>query len=268
MKIYYFAFSILLGMASCQQNRPEKDSNSSDDQENTDPTDTTVVETEALKTYDYYGGTIGEYEEDVLIEINKDELALSGRYWYLKHGKPIQLQGDASSKANEWQLTEKSKNAVTGHMTLQLKGDSLIGQWYAPGKKSAVQKVVLKKISTSEAGQIEPKFEDFSFAKTISIYDYDTDESKDEEASDDIRLVRMGDYVLFQYFVIGSNAHFGHLHGLAKLQNPNKAMYYGEEGCELSMTFSKDQVVMAEDEDCSYMRGMRAHFGATLKRVN
>lgn len=274
MKRRYYALFFFLAFASCQQeaktdgNEPTKEKT---EQESTTESeivanDIALEEDEAPRTFDYYAGTIGLYGEDVLMEINQDELTLSGRYWYLKHGRQISIEGAASAKSSEWQLTESLNNVVTGYMTLQLENGTLTGQWYAPGKKSELQKVVMRKVLTSDTGQIQPKFEDFSRSKVITMYNSDTDEATEDDVSDDIRLVRIGEYVLFQYFVIGPNAHVGHINGLAKFKSKNKAIFTGEEGCQLSLDFSKNEVIIREDTSCSYYRGMRAHFDGTLKK--
>ncbi|GAB5417985.1 MAG: hypothetical protein Crog4KO_14380 [Crocinitomicaceae bacterium] len=269
MKRYYYTFLLAFIFTSCQQEAPsiEKEKSSEAPKEPTEFAQTTPTKKmEDLGVYDYFAGTIGLYGEDVLMEINQEELELTGRYWYLKHGKQIALEGVASAKSGEWQLKESVKNVVTGNMTLQWKDGKLTGQWYAPGRKSELQEVALEKVFTSENGPIQPNFETYKNTKTITIYNGETDE--EQEASDDIRLVRIGDHVLFQYFVIGTNAHVGHINGLAKMQGKNKAVFSGEEGCQLSLNFENNAVTILEDEDCSYYRGMRAYFEGTLKKVN
>ena len=268
MKLLYTLFAATL-LFSCQQSEDSKESNDTPDtsdkkeQESSEPK--VQEKEETPKSYDYYAGTIGLYGEDVLMEVNSDDNTITGRYWYLKHGKQIRLSGTTSAKGNEWQVAESVKNVVTGNMTLEVNGDELSGQWYAPGKKSELQEVKLQKVYHSDAGTIEPKFETYQFTKTISIYNGEEDE--EEEATDDIKLVRIGDYVLFQYFVIGHNAHVGHINGLAKMKDKNKAVFKGEDACELSLTFDGNEVTVMEEESCSYYRGMRAYFAGTLKKT-
>ncbi len=269
MKRYYYTFLLVFIFTSCQQEAPsEKNEKNTDAPKEHSEGEQSILneQPEETGTYDYFAGTIGLYGEDVLMEVNQDERELTGRYWYLKHGKQIALEGTASAKSGEWQLTESVKNVVTGNMTLQLNDAVLTGQWYAPGRKSELQEVTMKKVFTSQNGPIEPAFETYENSKTITVYNGETDE--EQEASDDIRLVRIGEYVLFQYFVIGTNAHVGHINGLAKMQGNDKAVFSGEEGCQLSLNFEKNAITILEDEDCSYYRGMRAYFEGTLKKVN
>lgn len=273
MKQTYYALLLFFVFASCQQevkteeNKQVKDNAEQELSSESEIVANDIEEDETPRTFDYYAGTIGLYGEDVLMEINQNELTLSGRYWYLKHGRQIAIQGEASAKSSEWQLTESLKNVVTGYMTLQLENGALTGQWYAPGKKSELQEVVMKKVFTSDNGQIQPEFEDFSRSKVITMYNGDKDEVTEEDASDDIRLVRIGDYVLFQYFVIGANAHVGHINGLAKFESKTKAIFKGEEECQLSLDFNGNEVTIREDENCSYYRGMRAYFDGTLTKM-
>ncbi|MCR9173608.1 MAG: hypothetical protein NXI10_13990 [bacterium] len=265
---FTYSLLLLLLLFSCQDENNDKNSESnkveSPSQDQESATQVESDEETELKSFDYYAGTIGLYGEDVLVEINTDKNEITGRYWYLKHGRQIQLNGTTSAKGNEWQMTESVKNVVTGHMTLEKNGDQLSGQWYAPGKESDIQEVELQKVYSSENGKITPNFETYLYSKTISIYNGEEDE--EETASDELRLVRIGDYVLFQYFVIGHNAHVGHINGLAKMVSKNKAIFKGEEGCELSLTFDGKTVTALEEESCSYYRGMRAYFSGTLTK--
>jgi hypothetical protein len=259
-------------LASCQQKKEQSSSDKPKESTSThiekvQPSAGTQEEdaiTEAPKSYDYYAGTIGLYGEDVLMEVHSNDNNITGRYWYLKHGRQIQLSGTKSGKGNEWQLQESVKNVVTGNMTLAVSENELTGQWYAPGKKSQLQEVRLQKVYHTPDGPMQPNFETYTFEHIISIYNGEEDEQ--EEAEDDIKLVRIGDYVLFQYFVIGHNAHVGHINGLAKMVSKNKAVFKGEDGCELSITFEGEKVSIVEEESCSYYRGMRAHFGGTLTK--
>lgn len=261
-----YAYYILLGiaLASCQQ-EAETEEQPKKEQEVRDQVaieDSTKVKT--TKTYDYYAGTIGLYGEDVLVEVCKEDLSISGGYWYLKHGKRIELSGSVAPKSSEWQLEESVKGVVTGNMTLQLSDDSLVGQWYAPGKRSELQPVVLRRVLDGNEGTFNPEFEEYERKKTITMYD--GSEDREEETSDDLKLVRIGEYVLFQYYVIGTNAHVGHINGLAKMTSDKKAVFKGEEACELTLSFGDDEVNVMEN-DCSYYRGMRAYFDGTLKKV-
>ncbi len=268
MKLLYTFLALVL-IVSCQQENETKESKNSpgelSKQEQESPQQEIKEKKETPKSYDYYAGTIGLYGEAVLMEVNADNNVITGRYWYLKHGRQIQLSGTTSAKGNEWQVEESVKNVVTGIMTLEITGDELSGQWHAPGKKSELQEVNLQKVYHTEEGRIDPKFENYTFSKTISIYNGEEDE--EEEVTDDLRLVRIGNYVLFQYFVIGHNAHVGHINGLAMFETKNKAIYKGENACELSMTFDGNKVTVVEEEDCSYYRGMRAYFEGTLTKV-
>ncbi|PWL23446.1 MAG: hypothetical protein DCO96_15975 [Fluviicola sp. XM-24bin1] len=267
MKLHYVLIALLF-VASCQQKaetEESKDQKDSKTQQKGDDDAPVIEEEEEPKSYDYYAGTIGLYGEDVLVEVNTDDNVVTGRYWYLKHGRQIELTGTTSAKGNEWQVKEKVKSVVTGNMTLQVSGDNLTGQWYAPGKESDLQEVNLQKVYHSEEGMIEPNFETYAFTHTIFIYNGEGED--EEEVTDDIKLVRIGDYVLFQYFVIGQNSHVGHINGLAKMEGKDKAVYLGEEGCELSMTFEGNDITLVEEESCSYYRGMRAYFGGTLTKT-
>jgi hypothetical protein len=51
------------------------------------------------------------------------------------------------------------------------------------------------------------------------------------------------------------------------MEGKDKAVYLGEEGCELSMTFEGNDITLVEEESCSYYRGMRAYFGGTLTKT-
>jgi len=262
---YYFLLLFGIFLASCSEDTEAKADKETKQQEKPEaPEKADSVTAETPKSYDYYAGAIGLYGEDVLLEINTKDLTIEGNYWYLKHGKRIKLKGTMAPKSNEWQIDESVKGVVTGHMTLRQKGDSLVGQWYAPGKESTLQSVALKRVLKGKEEKLSPDFETYERTKTITVYD--GTEDREEETTDDLRLVRVGDYVLFQYFVIGTNAHVGHINGLAEKISDNRAVFKGENNCELTLTFSGNQVVVSEN-DCSYYRGMRAYFDGALQKV-
>lgn len=266
---YTYALIALIILASCQQKDGkndvvEQETTSTESTQETQPKE--IEETPAApKSYDYYAGAIGLYGEDVLVEVNSEDNIITGRYWYLKHGREIQLEGTSSAKGDQWQIKETVKGVETGNMSLAVKGDEITGQWYAPGRSSDLQEVNLKKVYHSEVGKIEPEFEQYEFTKTITVFN--TEENEEVDVTDELRLTRIGEYILFQYEVTGTNAHSGHVNGLAKMDDSNKAMFTGEEGCKLSLSFKGNEVTVSEEDDCFYYRGMRAYFDGILTRV-
>jgi hypothetical protein len=258
-------------IASCQNDSvsSEKGKKNTQNQDKTTSENAqTLSESELIidtLEYSYFAGAIGLFEQEVLLELHCNEKTIEGAYWYLKHGKRIELKGSRSAKSNEWQLTERVKGKTTGHMTLVLKGDSLVGQWYAPEKKSEIQHVSLKRVLDNHAGKYDFTIDRYEREKQITMYD--GQEDREETVTDAFRMIRIEDALLFQYHVTGTNGHIGTIDGLAEFVSDNRAIFRGEYNCALTITFTKDQVTVIED-DCSYYRGARAYFDGALQKVN
>jgi len=205
----------------------------------------------------------------VILELSFSGDSIFGGYWYLKHGKKLTLTGKASPKSNQINLTESYKGKTTGKFVLINQEDSLVGSWVAPNNSATAQNVHLKRVLKDQESPFKPKFEKFVWEHEISIYNYNGEDEQSivrEMAEDDMNLVKIGDFVLFNYTVIGSNAHVGYISGLAPLKG-KKAIYKGEKPCELSIEFVNEKTIKTDEDDCSYYRGMRAYFQGELKKV-
>lgn len=262
--IYLLLTSLLL--ASCGESKPNSTKKDESNKDRIEETSIDTIPEEIDQIWDYYGGAIGLYGEDVVVEISVNRGEISGGYWYLKHGKRLELTGEVAPKNNEWAISESYNGKVTGTFQLEERNDSLMGIWYAPGADSEAEEVVLKKLVSESKERIVPEFETYQFDHKIGIYNWETEDFDKEDATDEMKLTRIGEYVIFSYDVIGSNAHIGFISGIAETINEKKAIFYGEDVCELTIIFENNSVNV-EESDCSYYRGMRAYFGGTLERV-
>lgn len=251
------------GESKDQEKTPKKEQNESSAIQE----DTSAIE-ENYK-WNYYAGTVGLYDEEVIVELAFSGDSVFGGYWYLKHGKKLTLSGKASLKSNQINLTESYKGKTTGKFIIMNHEDSLVGSWLAPKSSANTQNVHLVRVLNNQIEPFTPKFEKYVWEHEIWMYNFngEDDESVEREmAEDEMNLVKIGDYVLFNYSVIGSNAHVGYISGLAKLKG-NKAIFKGEDPCELSIEFVNDKTIKTNEDDCSYYRGMRAYFEGELKKV-
>lgn len=266
---YTFSLLLFTGIlfASCGDQSSEEKTSGTPNENPQQETDSDTSDVEPDKKWNYYAGVVGLYSEDVVVELSVENNTISGGYWYLKHGKRLELNGEISPKQNEWKITESYNGKTTGSFQLEERNDSLIGIWYAPKAGSEPQKVALRKLVSETEDRIDLDFETYQLKHDIDMYNWETEEFDTEEGTDEMRLVHIGDYVLFSYDVIGSNAHMGFINGVAKMKKSgNEAVFTGESDCELTIRF-KDNAVIAEESDCQYYRGMRAYFGGQLERV-
>lgn len=264
---YFFLLLIALSSVSCKQKgKPETTEPTKDLTADTDSTsveDTTEI-IETPKEWDYYAGTLGEFGDGIIVEINTEGSEIKGGYWYVKQGKKLTLNGAIDPKSNEWKMTENYNNKTTGNFDLKPMGDSLVGIWSTPDGKTK-EAIILKKVISKSKKNIQPRFENYEMAHRITIFDGENDVP--EETTDEMHLGLIGNYVLFNYWVLGTNAHIGHLSGVAQLESPTKAVYADKTACELTIVFNPNKTITVNEEDCGDYRGMRAYFGGTLKLI-
>lgn len=264
---YLFLLLIAISSVSCKQKgdpettAPSKDQATEVDSLEIDDTTETV---ETPKEWDYYAGTLGEFGDGIIIEITTNDTEVKGGYWYVKQGKKLALNGSINAKSGEWKLTENYDDKITGNFELKPKNDSLVGTWSTPDGKTK-ESIVLKKVISKSKKNIQPRFENYEMAHQITIYDGENDVP--EEATDEMHIGLIGNYVLFNYWVLGTNAHIGQLSGVAQMTSASKALYTDKTGCELSIVFNPNKTITVDEQSCDYYRGMRAYFAGTLKLV-
>lgn len=260
---HFLALFLMFLVASCGGG---KENTETSQDNNSSKTDQDTTEVEKKYEWNYYAGKVGQYYDEVVMQLAYDEGEVIGGYWYLKHGKKLTLNGTVAPKTGEITMEESYNGKTTGKFVLQKKGDMLTGSWYAPNSKEP-QEVELELVIKDKEEELELSFEKYQFKHTIWILGFD-DEDEEEEAIDEFMGVRIGDeQLLFSYEVTGSNAHMGFISGLARFTSKNKAVFKGEDDCELTIEFTDANTVSIQEDNCSYYRGMRAYFDGDLKKV-
>ena len=258
----HFYLLLFLVFVSCTENQQNDNEKASKEESSVQEEEENQPE-EEIK-WDYYAGTVGLYGEEVVMQISVNKSDISGGYWYVKHGKKLTLSGQTVAKFDEWKFEESYNGKATGRFSVTNYGDSLIGQWFAPGKDEG-QEVNLKRI-ISDSEEIELSFDTYTYSHVVPIF-FGEEEDEEIEVVDEFKSSRIGDYLLFSYEVTGTNAHTGHISGLAEMVNDNKAIFKGEMECELTIEFTDYKTVNVDETDCHYYRGMRAYFSGELKKV-
>ncbi len=266
MKIATFLLLLIFAVSCTSKSKDSRSTKQVKHHEQAVKSETTDLtsEQESPAFYDYYVGTLGEFGDGIIVEIRAENGAITGGYWYVKHGKKLTLTGTITPKSNRWKITESYNNKTTGNFDLIAKNDSLIGSWQSPDG-SRKEDLVLKRV-LKETELHSPRFEKYEMKHLITIYDGARDTP--EEATDYLHLGIIDDVVLFNYWVIGTNAHIGNLSGIARKTSPSKATYTETSGCQLAFTFNEGKTIPIEEEGCEAYRGHRAYFGGTLTKVN
>lgn len=273
MKKSIFTILILAVISSCSS-----EAETSEDKEQGVQTENSVIDGEEANieddinaidsTWNYYAGTAGIYDSQLIMELSFNGSDVNGSYWYAKHKKRLTLTGTFNEKDQKFELDESYKGELTGRITFSVKNNELVGRWYAPKSTGDGESFYAEKIVSDSEKHISPVFEEYKFDHLIDVYDSELDDFKHEDASDYCMISKISDEkFMFVYGVIGHNYHVGHIEGVGTYTSPTKGQFSGEEGCLLNFTFEGDEVTLLEDNTCSYYKGARAYFGGTLKKI-
>lgn len=227
----------------------------------------TAEETPEEVIWGLYEGYLGIYEKHIVMELNISGDQVSGKYFYTKHQKSLDLKGNFNEATNVMSLTESYKGKVTGYLEFKLSRGIIEGKWMK--KKGATEsesfKASLINLNKNEFNLTQNRYED---EHTVLIYN-GVDGEDEMEATDVLTINRIGKkYFSFYYSVVGGNAHLGSIEGFGTLDKAGNGLFKDEEACELKFTFSNNKAEVEETGDCQYYRGARAYFMGTLKKVN
>jgi hypothetical protein len=217
--------------------------------------------------WNYYYGTAGMYDSQIIMELNFNDKEVKGSYWYAKHKKRLNLTGSFHEKDQSYELTESYKGKTTGKIKFSIDGNNLTGRWYTPKSTGEGETFYCTKVKTNAKEHLVPKFNEYIMDHQVEIYDDETDSFINHEASDFLSVVALGtEHFVFIYDVIGHNYHTGTIEGTGKYITPGLGQFKGDEGCVVEFKFYKDSVILDANYECSYYGGARAYFGGTLIR--
>jgi hypothetical protein len=271
MKHLFLPLIITLLVASCSSKSEKKDNNPNTSDEVKDEQIVEITEEPAIDSlWNYYAGSVGTYDSPIVMELSFNGTDVTGNYWYAKHKKRIHLKGKLDSTTQEVKLDEFVKGKITGHFTFKVEEDQIQGSWFSPTATADSEKETFycETMHTAAQKHMAPTFDQYEFVHKIDVFDPEIDDFKTEEVTDYCSITNIGnDRFILIYDILGHNYHMGSISGTGKYLTPKLGQFKGEEGCEISIKFFDNYIVVEEEQNCNYFKGLRAYFGGTLSKV-
>lgn len=272
-KYFLFAIAAITMLYSCSSESDQKSDEKDQISEDSNGDDMPVDLAPAIDSvWNYYAGTVGIYDSQILMELSFNGTDVNGTYWYTKHGKPIRLEGSIDSLSQEVNLTEKVNGKITGHFKFDIEVGMIRGSWSLPNEKTGYgyepSSFYCDLITTGEKGHLNPEFNVYELNHDIEIYNSEIDDFEFKEATDIYRITKItDDKFVFIYDVTAHNYHKGFIEGTGTYLTPKLGQFKDGEGCELLIKFYDSEIEIIEKEDCGMYKGARAYFGGTLTKV-
>lgn len=190
---------------------------------------------------------------------------VEGYYFYVKRQKNLDLKGGFDIINQEFRLTESYKGKTTGFFSFSL-ADPTKNYWATSEEDNNHQD-----LNVTELEPIDSELQNFTFSMEKHVYEHEVmDMSAEtetwEEVEDNIGVVFINNNLLaFNLSVVRTNFHSGSAAGLAKKIDENTYVWYGEEGCELTIKLSPSTIETI-DNGCDYYHGFRATLDADFDR--
>jgi hypothetical protein len=222
---------------------------------------------------------IGIYQEPAIMALNWSEsdengvTPITGYYYYLKHGKYLDLEGYSESRTRGIYLTESYKGEKTGYM--EFAQDAHIQPWdgenyWAASKESTVHQEFYSQdilFQDPMEGNLALTNEHYYFDHEVMMFD--AAEEYTMEVTNELHVSRINEeYFAFTLYVVCTNGHQGGVDGLAKIEG-NKAYFDNEsedewDVCKLTFDLSVPDEITVEEIECQAYHGARAYFDGTL----
>lgn len=231
-------------------------------------TEESAPENPKLNNYKWLliSGNLGLYESTVMIDLKIQDGIVTGRYFYARHQKFLNLDGTID-KNGTIKLKESYKGKTTGYFNLSTQKSEWKGTWSAKKDFSDPQNFKGKIVEAIEEASYTPKFERFKNDHTISVYNSEIQDGEQYDVTDDLMVNRISPTMItFYYHVTGVNGHIGSIEGVAHKNDNGIWIFKGEDNCTLTLEISDKEAIIEEDQ-CQYYRGARAYFDNTMKRV-
>lgn len=269
-KVLYFAVFFLF-LHSCEDNSSAFDQIESlenkrvntEIEEGKAENDTTFQST----NWYFYEGRIGNYQQQIVMELGISGNQVSGRYFYARHQKFLDLNGVIDTISDTLRLAETHLGNITGYLTFKKDSLGLHGYWQTT-LNDAHQFFEAQPISINlgKRDQMAVGFVKYSHPKEVEMYNGMDKKTNRENTIDELALSKIDKkHFAFYYHVFGPNGHTGVLDGIATVIDKDYAIYQHED-CLLSFKIYTDSIVVEEEEDCSLHRGVRASFNNSLKK--
>ena len=177
----------------------------------------------------------------------------------------MNLKGSLNEETQKYEVVESYRGKITGKMKISLDKDlTLHAEWQSPKDKENVKSFVGELIDLPNNKKQNPTFTTYTFDHKIEVFNSEKDDFDLEDSSDDCKMMRVGQAIVFVYSVNGHNYHSGGIDGTIKLDKDNKGIFTGDEGCEMSFEIRKNELIIEELQSCEDYKGYRAYFGGTL----
>lgn len=215
-----------------------------------------------------YTGKLGVYQAQVVMQLTFSDEKITGTYYYTKHQKKLNLEGNIDYYTGKITMMESYKNKVTGYLEGTLVDNEISGIWKAKKNDENTQKFNVSLLQTSEDNAIieEVRFSKYILEHSIELYDSDTEDWQSMSTTDVIKVNSFTDNNFdFYYSITGTNGHTGSIEGIGTMQTESIGQFKDGEGCELRFAFFDDSLSI-EAEGCENYAGARAYFGGTLRK--
>ncbi len=272
MKIFYF--SVFIFLASCDSHQDnESEIESMRGEVASDIVDESSVVNEINEEYLWsaYEGRIGTYEQQVVLEIGILNDEVTGRYFYARHQNFLALEGSYDSLKQEFNLIETFRGKITGYIRCWLDEEgNLDGSWSKQEDgDSELFKAKRLTLGSGDQKRLDVDFLKYNHRHKIQIYSGMSNESDIEYVIDEMMISQLDEtYFSFYYSIIGGNGHTGSIDGIGIMNTSDSADFIApHSGCILGFVFEADSLFIYEKEDCSFYRGMRAHFTNKLGKI-
>lgn len=218
--------------------------------------------------WSFYEGRLGNYHQQFVLEIGQSSNQISGRYFLARHQKYIDLNGTIDTLSDTIRLVETHLGNITGYLTFKRDSNELNGyrQSTLEGPRQAFHAKPIQ-LELQNREQISVVFLKYTKDKTIEVYNSIESKTVQEKAVDELLLSKVDNkHFAFYYHVIGPNGHTGSVDGIATLVDKDYAIYKEDE-CMLSFRIFSDSIIVEEEEECTFNRGMHATFNNSLQKT-
>jgi len=274
VKINAYYIFILLGLFSCQNEQvaePEIESMRGEIASDIVDESTDIEDINDDHEWSVYQGRIGTYEQQVVIEIGIVENEVTGRYFYARHQNFLSLEGTFDSLTKEFNLIETYRGKTTGQIRCIIDDKGNLDGTWSKSEESEPEPFKATKLSSGDddKDRLNVEFLKYDNRHEVQIYSGVSNESNREFVVDELMISKIdASHFSFHYSIIGGNRHTGSIDGIGSMSTADSAEFVApQSGCILGFVFEGDSLSVIEKEDCSYYRGMRAHFTNKLGKI-
>lgn len=230
------------------------------------------IDPENVVTWSFFEATIGDYRQQIIIELATAGTEVSGRYFYAKHQRFLTLIGTFDTLTERYQLTESYKGEPTGYLGFQLTDDLCIqGNWTRDEDTSTLEVPFSGKkldLYLNNREQMDVRFSEFEREHIVLNHLLNGDAPVEEPVLDEFKVSTIDQkHFAFYFHTISDNTHLGTLQGIATMVEKDYAIFNAtDNNCMLSFRFFEDSIVIEEEENCSDYRGANVIYNSTVHR--